>query len=197
MRLAAAVRQWKTPLWGEQDMSSRWGCRAGVAAGICLGILLGISLSVSGVPALAQEDPLKPIPAGECQQIASQLQTATGIPMKAGEDDFSDINTGEDGRSCHITGSASDKTFANPDELMDKMTQVLAGWSDDPERADSGPDGADKGLTKGNRLVVLGVSWEPGPGLNCSDKAPLSACKILPQQRLWTATADIVEKAGK
>jgi hypothetical protein len=41
------------------------------------------------------------------------------------------------------------------------------------------------------------VSWEPGPGVVCSDKAPLSACKILPQQKLWTAIVDIVEKPAK
>ena len=173
-------------------MLSRWGRRTGIAAGVGLGICLGIC----GTPALAQEDALKAIPAAECQAIASQLQAATGIPLKAGEDDFSDINTGEDGRACHITGTASDKAFASPDEVMAKMTATFSGWSDDPEREDSGPDGADKGLTKGNRLAVLGVSWEPGPGVSCSDKEPLSACKILPQQKLWTATADIMEKAA-
>ena len=171
-------------------MSSRRGCRIGIAAGIWLGVL-------AMAPAWAEEDVLKPIPAEECRKFATQLQDATGIPMKADEDDFSDINTGADGRSCHIMGSASDKTFANPDEVMDKMAHVFDGWLDDPERADSGPDGADKGLTKGNRLAVLGVSWEPGPGIMCSDKEPLSACKILPQQRLWTAMVDIVERAGK
>jgi hypothetical protein len=192
MRPAAGRGQLKTvaetAAGGEQDMSSRWGRRIGIAAGICLGIC--------AAPVMAQEDPLKAIPAAECQTIASQLQDATGIPLKAGEDDFSDINTGEDGRSCHITGTASDKAFASPDEVIAKMTTAFSGWTDDPERADSGPDGADKGLSKGNRLAVLGVSWEPGPGVACSDKEPLSACKILPQQKLWTATADIVEKAA-
>ena len=190
MRLAAGRRQLKTAVEGEQGMSLRWGCRIGIAASIGFGIC-------GAAPAHAQEgDALKPIPAEECQKLATRLQDAIGIPMKADEDDFSDINTGDDGRSCHITGTASDKTFANPDEVMGKMTKLFDGWLDDPERADSGPDGADKGLTKGNRLAVLGVSWEPGPAVNCSDKEPLSACKILPQQRLWTATADIVEKVA-
>jgi hypothetical protein len=31
----------------------------------------------------------------------------------------------------------------------------------------------------------------------CSDKQPLSACKLLPQQKLWTAIVDIVIKPGK
>lgn len=171
-------------------MASRWG--------LCIGVAAGIGFGVWGMASAdAQEDTLKPIPAAECQKFAAQLQDAVGLPMKADEDDFSDINTGADGRSCHIQGSASDKAFANPDEVMDKMTKVFVDWHDDPERADSGPDGADKGLTSGNRLAVLGVSWEPGPGITCSDKEPLSACKILPQQRLWTASADIVEQVAK
>ncbi|MFZ2004397.1 MAG: hypothetical protein WB697_13640 [Stellaceae bacterium] len=166
-------------------MASRWGC--------CIGIVAGIGIGVAAwAPAWAEDDALKPIPAAECQKFASQMQDATGIPMKASEDDFSDINNGDDGRSCHIAGSASDKTFANPDEVIEKIDKIFAGWHEDPERADSGPDGADDGYTKDNRLAVLGVSWEPGPGITCSDKEPLSACKITPQQKLWTATADIV-----
>jgi hypothetical protein len=172
-------------------MSSRWiGC---------IGIVTGIWLGVTGAgPAWAEDDDvLKPIPAAECQKFATQLQDATGIPMKADEDDFSDINTGDDGRSCHIAGTAADKTFANPDEVMEKIGKVFGDWHEDPDRADSGPDGADDGYTSGNRIAVLGASWEPSPGITCSDKEPLSACKILPQQRLWTVTADIVEKVGK
>jgi len=168
-------------------MSSRWGLGIATAAGFWLGIL-GMA------PAYADDDTLKPIPAGECQKFATQLQDAIGIPLKAGEDDFSDINTGADGRSCHIQGSASGQAFASPDEVIGKMAKAFGDWQEDPDRADSGPDGADDGYTKGNRLAVLGVSWVPVPGVTCSDKEPLSACKITPQQRLWTASADIVEQ---
>jgi hypothetical protein len=168
-------------------MSSRRGRWVGIVAAIGFGI-------GAIAPAAAQEDAMKPIPAGECQKFATQLQDAVGIPMKAGEDDFSDINDSTDGRSCHITGSGSDKAFANSDEAMAAMAKVFGDWHEDPERADSGPDGADDGYTKGNRLAVLGISWEPGPGVVCSDKEPLSACKIQPQQKLWTAMVDIVEK---
>jgi hypothetical protein len=170
----------------------RWGC--------CIGIAMGISaVTMASGPAWADDDPLKPVPAAECQSFASQLQDATGIPMKADEDDFSDINTGDDGRSCHIVGTASGKTFANPDEVMEKISHVFGEWHEDPERADSGPDGADDGYTKDNRLAVVGVSWEPGAGITCSEKEPLSACKMTPQQKLWTAMIDIVivEKAAK
>ena len=173
-------------------MASRGVRWIGIAAGIWLGI-------AATAPAWAEDDVLKPIPAEECQKFAVQLQDATGIPMKAGEDDFSDINNGDDGRSCHIAGSASDKTFDNPDDVMTMIGKVFAEWHEDPDRADSGPDGADDGYTSGNRLAVVGVSWEPGPGVTCSDKEPLASCKITPQQKLWTATADImtVEKAAK
>jgi hypothetical protein len=158
----------------------------------------GISVGIAAVgPAWADEDVLKPIPAAECETFATQLQDAVGIPMKAGEDDFSDISTGDDGRSCHIQGSASEKTYENPDEVMEKIGKVFADWREDPDRADSGPDGADDGYTKDNRLAVLGVSWELGPGVTCPQKESLTACKILPQQKLWTATADIMEKTGK
>lgn len=171
-------------------MSPRRDRWVGIVAAIGFGIL-------AIAPAAAQEGAMKPIPADECQKFATQLQDAVGIPMKASEDDFSDINDSTDGRSCHITGSASGKSFANPDDAMAAMAKVFGDWREDPERADSGPDGADDGYTKGNRLAVLEISWEPGPGVTCSDKEPLSACKITPQQRLWTAMADIVEKTPK
>lgn len=170
-------------------MSSRKDCWVGIVTAVGLGIL-------AIAPAAAQQDTMKPIPADECQQFATQLQGALGIPLKASEDDFSDINDGADGRSCHITGSASNKAFDNPGDAMAAMAKVFGGWLEDPERADSGPDGADDGYTKGNRLAVLGISWEPGPGVTCSDKESLSDCKISPQQRLWTAMVDIVEKTA-
>lgn len=171
-------------------MTPRFGC--------CIRIVTEISVGIAAVgPAWADDEVLKPIPAAECQTFATQLQDALGIPMKAGEDDFRDINTGDDGRSCHIQGSASDKTYENPDEVMEKIGKVFADWREDPDRADSGPDGADDGYTRQKRLAVLGVSWEPGPGVTCSQKGSLAACKILPQQKLWTAIADIMEKAEK
>jgi hypothetical protein len=172
-------------------MALRQGCRIGIAAGIAAA---AVALICGVHAASAQEDTLKPIPVDECQKFAARLQESVGIPMKAEEDDFSDINTREDGRSCHITGSASNKTFANPDDVMALMAKPFGDWKEDEERADSGPGGADKGFLNGNRLAVLDVSWEPAPGVTCSDKEPLSECKVTPQQRLWTAIIDIVQK---
>ena len=160
-----------------------------------LGVCWGIAFALSGMgAAVAQEATLQPIPAGECQAFAPQVQAAVGFPMTAGEDDFTDLNDGSEGRSCHISGSASDQTYASPDDLVAKVAQLFGDWKDDPARAASGPGGAEKGLTSGNRLATIEVSWEPGPGVPCSDKQPLSACKILPQQKLWTVIVDIVVK---
>ena len=167
-------------------MALRWG--------ICLGIAL--SLQVVG-PAQAQEATLQPIPPTECQKFAALAQGAVGFAMKAGEDDFTDLADGSEGRSCHISGSASDQAYAGPGDLMAKLGKVFGDWRDEPSRDADGPDGAEVGLVNGNRIATLEVSWEPGPGVACSDKQPLSTCKILPQQRLWSATIDIVVKGGK
>jgi hypothetical protein len=163
-------------------------------SGFCWGVAFG--LCAMGT-AFAQEATLQPIPAAECQAFASQVQVAVGFPMKAGEDDFTDLNDGSEGRSCHISGNASDQAYATPDDLVAKVAKLFGDWRDDPARAAAGPGGAEKGLTSGNRLATIEVSWEPGPGVNCSDKQPLSACKILPQQKLWTVIVDIVVKGGK
>jgi len=161
-----------------------------------VGTSLALSLLATGT-AGAQDATLRPIPAAECQQFATQTQGAVGFAMSAGEDDFTDLTDGSDGRSCHIQGSASDQAYAAPADLVAKMAKVFGDWKDDPARAAEGPGGEEKGLVSGNRIATIEVSWEPGPGVSCSDKEPLSACKILPQQKLWTAIVDIVVKGGK
>jgi hypothetical protein len=171
-------------------MNLRSHARVATAAGLALA--LGGALA-----ARAQDATLQPIPAAECQKFASQTQDATGFPMKASEDDFTDLTDGSDGRSCHISGSASDQAFAAPGDLMAKIAKVFGDWKDEPTRDAEGADGAEKGLVSGNRIATIQVSWEPGPGVVCSDKQPLSACKILPQQKLWSAVVDIVVKPAK
>jgi hypothetical protein len=170
-------------------MSLRQRCFISVAAGFAALCAMGA--------ARAQDATLKPIPAAECQKFAAQAQDALGFAMKASEDDFTDLTDGSDGRSCHISGSASDHAYAAPADPIAKLGRLFADWKDDPARAEEGPGGAEKGFVSGARVATIQVSWEPGPGVACSDKAPLSACKILPQQKLWTAIIDIVEKPGK
>jgi len=171
-------------------------CRLGMWLGLTLSAgLLGSAIAVPG--ARAQEGTLQPIPAAECQQFAAQTQGAVGFAMKASEDDFTDLTDGSDGRSCHIAGSAADQTYGSANDLIAKIATVFGGWRADPARDAAGADGAEKGLVNGNRIATIEVSWEPGPGVTCSDKQPLSACNILPQQKLWTAMIDIVVKPGK
>ena len=167
-------------------------CRLGMGLAMALGAGL---LGSAGTR--AQGVALQPIPAAECQQFAAQTQGAIGFAMKAGEDDFTDLTDGSDGRSCHIAGSAADQTYGSADDLIAKIATVFGGWRADPARDAAGADGAEKGLVNGNRIATIQVSWEPGPGVTCSDTQPLSACKILPQQKLWTAMIDIVVKSGK
>jgi len=167
----------------------RW--RSRLAAALALGLC-------GPAAARAQEAPaFHPIPAAECQKFASQIQGAAGFAVSAGEDDFTDLADGSDGRSCHISGSAADQALASPGDLVAKIAKVFADWRDDPNRAADGADGAERGYVNDNRVATLDVSWEPGPGVACSDKQPLSACKILPQQKLWNVTVDIIEKPAK
>jgi hypothetical protein len=144
--------------------------------------------------AQAQQQTLRPIPAAECQSLAAQIQTAAGFAMKAGEDDFTDLVSGADGRSCHIAGSASGQTISTPAELIAKIAAVFGSWQPDPSRSDDGPSGAIKGYVSGNRIAEVDVSWEPGPGVTCSDKQSLTTCNVAPQQKLWNVMIDIVQK---
>jgi hypothetical protein len=162
-----------------------------LVAGLVLGV--GCGMTVAG----AQNAALRPIPATECQNFAVQVQNAIGLAAKASEDDFTDLTDRSEGRSCHISASASGQAYAAPAELIAKIAPVFGGWQDDPARAESGPAEADKGFVSGSRVATVEVSWEPGPGVTCSDKQPLSSCNITPQQKLWSVTVDIVEKAGQ
>jgi hypothetical protein len=164
-----------------------------VGAAAALALILCVTAGANAQDAAS----LRPIPAAECQKFAGQIREAVGFAMKAAEDDFTDLTDNSEGRSCHIAGNASDQAFAGPPELTAKIAKVFAAWRDDPDRAADGPGGAEKGYVSGNRIATIDVSWEPGPGVVCSDKQPLSACKILPQQKLWSVIVDIVEKPGK
>ncbi|HWB48407.1 MAG TPA: hypothetical protein VG651_04800 [Stellaceae bacterium] len=163
--------------------------------GVVVGAMVGLGLWHGGA-ASAQQAALQPISTAECQQFATKVQTATGFAMRAGEDDFTDLTDGSEGRACHIQGSASDQTYAAPGDLVAKIAAAFPEWRNDPNRDADGPGGAEKGYVNGNRIATIEVSWEPGPGVSCSDKEPLSACKIRPQQKLWTAIIDIVVKGG-
>jgi hypothetical protein len=169
-----------------------------VAHRLPLGLVAAIALCCRIFPAAAQEAAtLHPIPAAECRQFAGQIQGAIGFTTQASEDDFSDLLDGAEGRSCHIAGSAANQSYGAPGELMAKVAAVFSAWRDDPARSADGPGGTEKGFVSGSRIATVEISWEPGPGANCSDKAPLSACNITPQQKMWNVIVDIVEKAGK
>jgi hypothetical protein len=166
--------------------------RLSLGVGAVLAVAIGWS---SG--AAAQTATLSPIPPGECQTFAVQVQNAIGMAARASEDDFTDLTDNSEGRSCHIAASASGQSFATPGDLITRVATVFPGWTDEPARTADGPDGTEKGYVKGDRVATVDVSWEPGPGVTCSDKEPLSACKILPQQKLWNVIVDIVVKGGK
>jgi hypothetical protein len=154
---------------------------------ICVALVLA-----GGSGAAAQT--LHPIPAAECQQLAAKAQAAIGIAMRAGEDDFSDVVSRAEGRACHITGSASNLNVASAADLMARLAGVFADWREDPARAEGGADGVEKGYTRGASIATVEVSWEPGPGVTCSDKQPLSACQISPQQKLWNVVIDAASR---
>lgn len=140
---------------------------------------------------------LRPIPAAECQALAAQTQQAAGIRTTASEDDFTDLTSNTDGRSCHIAGSASNLGVANPAELIGQLAKIFPGWTSEAARDAEGPSGGEKGYVNGNRIATIEVSWEPGPGASCSDKESLSACNISPQQKLWNVVIDVVERGAR
>lgn len=164
----------------------------GVAA---FGFAAIAALALAGAaPAAAQEDALKPIPAAECQQVAARIQAASGLATSVSEDDFIDFFGRAEGRSCHIMATATGLAVTDANALLAQIAKVFDGWRDEPDRADEGADAAEKGFVQGARLATVEVSWEPGKGVTCSEKLPLSACQVTPQQRLWTAIIDVVEK---
>jgi hypothetical protein len=161
---------------------------------ICAAFGLAVALAGAGGAQAQTGGALHPIPATECQQLAAKAQAAIGIPMRAGEDDFSDVVGHAEGRACHITGSASNLSVAGAADLMTKLAGAFADWREDPARAESGADSAEKGFTRGASIATVEVSWEPGPGVTCSDKQPLSACQISPQQKLWNVVIDAASR---
>jgi len=169
-------------------MPMHWRYIAGLAAGLCL---------AAGVTQAQQGAVLRPVPTAECQQLAMQVQQAAGFAVKSSEEDFFDVSDEAEGRSCHITGEASSQKFADSAALMAPIAKLFGDWRDDPARTADGPAGTEKGFTKGARIVTVEVDWEPGPGVTCSDKQPLSACKISPEQKRWTVTIDAVERLTK
>ena len=179
------------------DNWGQWFTGPSTSLPIWPGLILGGALFAAASAQAQQGASLRPIPAAECQQLAAQTQQATGIRTTASEDDFADLTDGADGRSCHIAGSATGQAIVTPGELIAKVGTIFAGWRNDPSRDADGPNGGEKGYVNGSRIATVEANWEPGPGVTCSDKEPLSSCKITPQQKQWNVVIDVVEKSGK
>ena len=96
----------------------------------------------------ARRRALRPIPAAECQTFATQVQRRDrALPPRPSEDDFTDLTDRSEGRSCHISASASDQAYAAPKRSDSEARRCYSPVGRTIRRAPtSGPAEAREGL---------------------------------------------------
>ena len=89
------------------------------------------------------------------------------------------------------TGTGAD--FSDPMAVVDALKWAFVGWQENMQYAAGGPTGAGIGMTRDAGRLIL-AEWTPDPAANCPNDQPISACKLMPEQQLYTVTVQAAMK---
>ncbi len=135
-----------------------------------------------------------PIPADACATIKADAEQALGVAFTPAEAPFFDAIRQEGGRGCQLTATGTGADFSSPRAVADALKAALVGWEEDMQYAADGPTGAGIGLTRDAALLLILAEWTPDPAAKCPNDQPISACKLTPEQQLYTVTVQAAMK---
>jgi putative hemolysin len=149
--------------------------------------------STPAAPATPISAAIQPLPVevcnGEAQAMAHTLNitevTQSNVPL-------TDPTNGKSGTGCQslVTGTGTGQQFQSPDAVIKSLDAMLKdeGWTEDQMLASGGPTGMGSGYRKDNQLCLDAAIWQPDASANCPKDQPISACKVTPEQQLYTIT---------
>jgi putative hemolysin len=137
-------------------------------------------------------------PASEvCNGMAQALMQAIMTEVtQAGEPvEITDPVTMATGTACRAMSTGTGLDFAGPDVPMQALAAVLTagGWEEDIKLQAGGPTGMGTGFRSRDIVCLAAAVWQPDPSANCPQDQPVSACKVTPEQQLYTVTLDCAQ----
>jgi putative hemolysin len=132
---------------------------------------------------------------GEAQAMSHTLDDL--IPTQS-EAPLSDPVTGASGTGCQSTITGTGAQFESPTVVVNELGSMLEGegFVVDPMLAADGPTGTSMGYRKDNEICVASAIWTPVESANCPQDAPITACNLTPEQKIYTVTLNCGVESG-
>ncbi|MCE7979555.1 MAG: hypothetical protein DYG89_00065 [Caldilinea sp. CFX5] len=135
-----------------------------------------------------------PLPADACETLKADAEQTLGVTFTLAEAPFLDYISQEGGNGCQLTANGTGADFSDPTAVVDALKAAFVGWEEDMQYASGGPTGAGIGMTRDAGLLLILAEWTPDPAANCPTDQPVSACKLTPEQQLYTVTVQAAMK---
>jgi len=131
---------------------------------------------------------LQPLDTATCNELADALEQALGIAMTRAEAPFEDYIGGQTGTGCQMSANGTGLDFESLTVIVDALGKVFEGrgWQADIEYEAAGPTGEAGAYRKDNALCLWEAGWKPSEDAQCPSDQPISACKLSPEQKLYT-----------
>lgn len=132
-----------------------------------------------------------------CNGMAQAMMQAVKTEVtQAGEAvEITDPVTMATGTACRALTTGTGEDFAGPDIPIKALAAVLTtgGWEEGIKLQAGGPTGMGTGFRSRDIVCLADARWQPDPSANCPDDQPISACKVTPEQQLYTVTLDCAQ----
>lgn len=134
---------------------------------------------------------IQPLPVEVCDgQAQAMAHFLDVLEVTQSEVSLSDPVTGASGTGCQGTVTGTGAQFESPTAAANTLGGMLAdqGWTQDAMLAADSPTGTSMGYRKNDQVCLVSAMWDPDVSANCPADQPVSACKVTPEQQLYTIT---------
>ncbi len=141
----------------------------------------------------------EPLASADCETLASDMGKALGVKLATSNAAFTDYIGGQNGTGCQATATGTGADFGELPAVASKLQKMLEdqGWIYDMQYQADGPAGTGMGFHKESSLCLLTVNWEPSEDADCPDDQPLAACKLKPEQKLFTIVLNCAQTSAQ
>ena len=136
----------------------------------------------------AEQEEFQPLSAATCSELAKSMEKSLGVKLETSEAPFKDYISGQSGTGCQAEATGTGADFGDFPDVASKLQKMIEdqGWKLNIQYQADGPAGTAMGFNKDTGLCLLSVNWKPSDDADCPDDQPLAACKLKPEQKLFT-----------
>ena len=141
----------------------------------------------------------QPLDSAECTDLADAMSKTVGVDVTTETAAFDDYVKSEKGSGCQATATGTGADFESFPVVAAALKEMLAakGWDEDMQYAADGPTGTGAGFHEESRLCLLRVGWAPSEDADCPSDQPISACKLAPEQQLYTIVLNCAQTGAQ